>query len=393
MDNAEFDALETELLAYHALVDNSIIVPDHSGNSIYMPPAPSPVLVAPSYSGNSITADAEVIEIIPLQAYEGYSLYEPPALAAHSLENIDAEITANFNDVTISYDKLGTLPAPTNLQASENINDITISWDYSGNATFVIYRKVQGAGDETYAEVGRVTNQKTFTDLAVPNGSYTYTVATELTGSNTDNISITVQSAPSYSGNSVYTAPTPQPVGGATVFMFNFNATAQSVTDWEDVTGNPHTGTRTGTQNGVTVSTGNTVNWSDFGGNTSNDTGGEDVDDGGGFAFPSDVVRSIMYSRLEAVLPVIEITGLSDLESYTIELMCSFDTGLVNSNSASQTWGISGDNKSLDARSNTSALLTWTGKNPSSGQIDVAAVDLFSDGQFFCPCGIRITKE
>lgn len=168
-----------------------------------------------------------------------------------------------------------------------------------------------------------------------------------------------------------YTSSGPQ--NGDLLAAFNFNETAQSVSGWADVSGNPHTGVRTGTQNGYSVSTIATARWSSFASITSHNTNGE----AGGTYFPATVMQSFMFnysvSWSTSANNNLRISGLTSGQLYSIEISGSWNTAITGSVDASPTAVRvnNGSAQTYNANDNTSTGLIVTGTADASGYIEL----------------------
>ncbi len=183
--------------------------------------------------------------------------------------------------------------------------------------------------------------------------------------------------------------------GGTIVAQFNFNITAQNITGWTDVSGNPHTAVRSATYPvtniGInSVGTATTL-WSPFAGSTGSQTGGETA---GNTKFPSGVMGSYWFSYSTRTISEadahIQITGLNPAKTYKLEFMCSRLASAV-SQSTRRThiilWGLSGNSAIADieakgnaaetvlsppSASNSTGIATFTGIVPkANGTINV----------------------
>ncbi|HZE82676.1 MAG TPA: Ig-like domain-containing protein [Puia sp.] len=111
---------------------------------------------------------------------------------------------------------------------------------------------------------------------------------------------------------------------------FNFTAAAHTVSGWANVAGDPATGVRSGTQNGITVSSIATANWSSNGGNSAYDGGGASS----GTFFPAAVMvnhwfqYSSYLATYNALVPQLQLSGLNIDSVYTIQMTGSFTLGI-----------------------------------------------------------------
>lgn len=186
------------------------------------------------------------------------------------------------------------------------------------------------------------------------------------------------------------------------VAQFNFNNTAQSVTDWTDVSGNPNTAIRTATYpgTGVGVTSVATARWSPFG-NTSTNTGGETTANPT-FIFPSTVVASYWFTYqniLTGANPNLKLTGLSTSGIYTIQILGSRDDASVPL-AQRLMYAICVDNvgtetsSNFNVKANTANVITFSSKIPTSaGEIDLVInpVD-FVNNQFGYLNGLKVLK-
>lgn len=121
---------------------------------------------------------------------------------------------------------------------------------------------------------------------------------------------------------------TPPPVSDTA--RFNFNNTARSVANWQDISNHPHTAIRSGTQKGVTVSTRATSLWTATGGTTSVNNGGQTS--GTYTTFPQNVVIDYFYSTQTSCADgneQLEISGLTPSATYKLRMIGSRLTSAV----------------------------------------------------------------
>lgn len=176
--------------------------------------------------------------------------------------------------------------------------------------------------------------------------------------------------------------------------IFNLNASAQSISGYNDVSGSPHSGVVSATDGATGWTLRSAGTWNSFGG-SSNNTGGEDTDDGGGFAYNALAQRSIWYSYLDAVQPIIELDNLDDAKTYTIILLCTIDPTVASASPCEQEWTIGATPLSVVARGNTSMILMWTGVVPSSNLAQIIGTDIITatGNRFFTPSVVEIKQE
>ncbi len=111
-----------------------------------------------------------------------------------------------------------------------------------------------------------------------------------------------------------------------TVASFNFSMTPRPVTGWTNVVGDPNTGIRTATSNGISISSVATTNWSVVDGLYKGDGLGVQ----NGTYFPADVMNSFwaQYNRSTSLYnagsPQLQISGLNKDSVYYLRMTASF---------------------------------------------------------------------
>lgn len=163
------------------------------------------------------------------------------------------------------------------------------------------------------------------------------------------------------------------PSEGELLASFNFNETAQSVSGWTDVSGNPHTGVRTATgTNGVSVSSLATGEWGAFASITAHNSNGE----AGGTYFPSTVMQSFWvnysFTWASSADNNLRVSGLTPGQLYSFEISGSWNTAITGSLDGTPT-AIRVNNGSVqtyNANDNTATGLIVTGTANGSGQVD-----------------------
>ncbi|MEM9259373.1 MAG: hypothetical protein AAGA62_06970, partial [Bacteroidota bacterium] len=170
--------------------------------------------------------------------------------------------------------------------------------------------------------------------------------------------------------------------------FFNFCNVAQSIAGYNDAPGNPHVGVIAVTDASTGIILRSAGSWFPFGAGTSFDGAGEDTDDGGGFALNEQAQSSYWFSRGGS--PIIEIDGLNDGDTYTVELLASRDTDGVSDTRVNE-YGIGGDNISVTVTGNTSNTHLWTGKSPTGGRLQIDAISKV--GEFYYFNVLRVIKE
>lgn len=178
---------------------------------------------------------------------------------------------------------------------------------------------------------------------------------------------------------------------------FNFNETAQSVSGWTDVSGNPHTGVRTATgTNGISVSSIATGEWGAFASITAHNTNGE----AGGTYFNSTVMQSFWvnysFSWASSADNNLRISGLTPSGTYTIYLSGSWNTAITGSLDGSPTCVRvnNGSCNTYNANDNTASGLTllnitangsgiielWIGQTTGSNGGFISGMEIWSGG-------------
>lgn len=190
--------------------------------------------------------------------------------------------------------------------------------------------------------------------------SKTVTTTTTTTTSTSSTSSTTTTSTTS-GGSTTTTTTTTQAPG-----QFNFNATAQSVSGWIDVTGNASTGTPSGTSNGITVTAvGTSTKWGQQSGTCATNTGGQTTGANTGMC-PDNVLTSYFYNNGNTLTPVddnIEISGLTVGATYKVEVFGSrgatptrITAYKLRDNAGSEL------DDNFDVGNNTSVIKTFNGK-------------------------------
>lgn len=154
---------------------------------------------------------------------------------------------------------------------------------------------------------------------------------------------------------------------------FNFNETAQSVSGWTDVSGNPHTGVRTATgTNGISVSSLATGEWGAFSSITAHNTNGEP----GGTYFNSTVMQSFWvnysFSWASSADNNLRVSGLTPGQVYSFKISGSWNTAVTASLDGTPTCirVNNGSCQTYNANDNTSTGIIVTGTANGSGQVD-----------------------
>jgi|GEM_PF-6163738 len=228
-----------------------------------------------------------------------------------------------FNNASSKVDDLK--PVLTEYPFSSTINPnftstSQLTYKVSSNVT-IGYPVGMEPGQVRYL---RLTNLGTYV-ITWANYAFVGSVPPTLSSNATDLFRIT------YDGTLYYLEPL-QNIGNQTAWTqnINFNANAQSIAGWQDVSGNPSTGVVTkALSNGVTISTVATANWTSFSGslsayNTLNTT------TWGNSIIPATVMNSGFESYVAAGAYVktktgalLQFSGLDTTGTYNLEIFSS----------------------------------------------------------------------
>lgn len=186
------------------------------------------------------------------------------------------------------------------------------------------------------------------------------------------------------------------------VAQFNFNATAQSVAGWQDVSGNPYSANPTGTQNTITVTAvGQNLKWGQQASTCSTNTGGQTTGDNSGMC-PDGVLTSYWYNNGNTLTPVddnIEISNLVPGDSYKVEIFGSrgaTPTRITAYNLRDANGSELEDN--FNVGNNTSVIKTFNNKVPDANGKLYLTIKMPSTGNtgngnmFGYLNGMRVTK-
>lgn len=162
------------------------------------------------------------------------------------------------------------------------------------------------------------------------------------------------------------------PKNGDILARFNFNETAQSVSGWTDVSGQPHTAIRTATgTNSIAVSSLATGEWGAFSSISANNSNGE----AGGTYFPSTVMQSFWvnysFSWASSADNNLRVSGLTPGQLYSFEISGSWNTAITGSLDGTPTCVRvnNGSCQTYNANDNTSTGLIVTGTADASGYV------------------------
>ncbi len=197
-----------------------------------------------------------------------------------------------------------------------------------------------------------------------PNGTTTTssTTTTTTTGSGTTTTTTTGPTTTTTTTSSTTTTTTT-----LVSAQFNFNATAQSVAGWQDVSGNPFNANPSGTQNGITVTAiGQAARWGQQASTSATNTGGQTTGNNSGMA-PDNVLASYWYNNGNTLAPPVddnvEISGLTPGATYTVQIFGSrggVATRIAQYKLRDASTTETDDN--FNVGNNTSVIKTFTGK-------------------------------
>jgi len=182
----------------------------------------------------------------------------------------------------------------------------------------------------------------------------------------------------------------------AQTVSFNFSATSATWTGWVNVTGDPSTGVRTTTANGVTVSSVATANWSPY--------DGISAQNGNGFYpgsyFPAAVMSNNWFqyngtartlANYNAAMPQLQLSGLNPDSSYILRMSGSDDGGFVSSPTV---YTVSGATvyaaQSLSVHNNATQGVTFAGIYPNAGGVISIYINTTSSTDIASICGLQV---
>lgn len=173
--------------------------------------------------------------------------------------------------------------------------------------------------------------------------------------------------------------------GGSPIVLakFNFNAFAQNITDWTDVSGDPNVAVRTATDarsgTGITVSSIATNLWTPTNGSTTTSTNAAGAI-GSNSDFPAGAIRSYWYSlTAPSTTPNLKLSGFTPGASVTIKIMGSREATGVPLETRQVIYRITDANgtqsiTNYNVKNNTSTIATFTNKvADANGDIYVVA--------------------
>jgi hypothetical protein len=182
----------------------------------------------------------------------------------------------------------------------------------------------------------------------------------------------------------------------AQTVSFNFSASAISVSGWVNVSGDPSTGVRSLTANGVTVSSVATANWSPYSGISAQNGNGYYP----GHYFPSTVMSNNWFqyngtirtlANYNAAMPQLQLSGLNPDSSYILRMSGSDGGSFVSSPTV---YTISGATvyaaQSLSVHNDTSQGVTFTGIYPNAGGVVNIYINTTSVTDIASICGLQV---
>ena len=177
---------------------------------------------------------------------------------------------------------------------------------------------------------------------------------------------------------------------------FSFSATAESYTGFTNVTGDPSTGVRTATVNGITVSSVATANWSPY--------DGISAQNGNGFYpgtyFPAAVMSSNWFqyngtartlANYNASVPQLQLSGLNPDSSYILQMSGSDAGSFVSSPTIYTVAGATVyPTQSLNVHNNASQGVIFQGIYPNSSGVISIYVNTTSSTDIASICGLVV---
>jgi hypothetical protein len=177
---------------------------------------------------------------------------------------------------------------------------------------------------------------------------------------------------------------------------FNFSASAISVSGWVNVSGDPSTGVRSVTANGITISSVARANWSPY--------SGISAQNGNGFYpgryFPSQVMSNNWFqyngtartlANYNATVPQLQLSGLNPDSSYILRMSGSDDGGFVSSPTI---YTVSGATvyatQSLSVHNDSTQGVTFFGIYPNASGVISIYVNTTSSTDIASICGLQV---
>jgi hypothetical protein len=182
----------------------------------------------------------------------------------------------------------------------------------------------------------------------------------------------------------------------AQTVSFNFSASAISVSGWVNVSGDPSTGVRSVTANGVTVSSVATANWSPYSGASAQNGNGSYP----GVYFPPQVMSNNWFqyngsartlAEYNALVPQLQLSGLNPDSSYILRMSGSDGLSFVSSPTV---YTVSGAtvyaSQSLSVHKNDSLGVTFTGIYPNASGVINIYINTTSVTDIASICGLEV---
>lgn len=271
---------------------------------------PDNVLKDNWYSSKTQTNRAQ----IKLSGLSTNNVYSIDFMSSIAVSTNNKVLVVNIVDNT-SFNKCGQLNS-CNPSGIANVNNVLTIPSIKPNISGEIYIDIYAGGDTanlTALVLSKLNNDSTTTSS---------TTSTSSSTSTTTSTSSTTTSTTSTSSSTTTSTTTTPPTG---VARFNFNATAQNISGWQDISGSPDTGVISVTDSingtGITVSS-IAGKWSSFGGTSNNGNGGTGVNSD----FPSGVMLSYWYNYYNVYTSNggnIKISNLTPNKSYQIKMIGS----------------------------------------------------------------------
>jgi hypothetical protein len=182
----------------------------------------------------------------------------------------------------------------------------------------------------------------------------------------------------------------------AQTVSFNFSASAMSVSGWVNVSGDPSTGVRSVTANGVTVSSVATANWSPYSGVSAQNGNGSYP----GVYFPPQVMSNNWFqyngsartlAEYNALTPQLQLSGLNPDSSYILRMSGSDGLGFVSTPTIYTVAGATlYGSQSLSVHDNLTQGVTFFGIYPNASGVISIYVNTTSSTDIASICGLQV---
>jgi hypothetical protein len=182
----------------------------------------------------------------------------------------------------------------------------------------------------------------------------------------------------------------------AQTVSFNFTASPVSVSGWVNAAGDPSTGVRSVTANGITVSSVAPANWSPYSGISAQNGNGKYP----GHYFPSAVMSNNWFqyngatrtlANYNAAMPQLQLSGLNPDSSYILRMSGSDGGSLVSSPTVYTVSGVTVyAAQSLSVHNDTSQGVTFTGIYPNTSGIINIYINTTSGTDIASICGLQV---